>query len=142
AFSHRLRAALTLLGIAIGTGSILLLASLIASGESFLVGVSQEASNDDVIEAHAQQAPPEARDHTTRPLSRADAAELAEAAPLSGGLVAPERSQDVLAHADGRDKLVALVSASPQTLSLYRLTVEQGRTLDESDNHDGRRVCV
>jgi putative ABC transport system permease protein len=142
AFSHRLRAALTLLGIAIGTGSILLLASLMAAGESYLVGASQEASSDDVIEAIPHKAPPEARDHTTRPLSRADATELAEAAPLSGGLVAAERSQDVHAHAGGRDKVVALVSASAQTLSLYRLTVEQGRAIDETDEHEGRRVCV
>ena len=49
-FAHRLRAALTLLGIVIGTGSIVLLASLIRSGETYLVGANQEVSNSDVIE--------------------------------------------------------------------------------------------
>jgi putative ABC transport system permease protein len=142
AFSHRLRAALTLLGIAIGTGSIVLLASLIGAGETYLLGASQEASSFDVVEAHGKTPPPEQRERTTRPLSRADAAEIAESAPLAGAMVAPERSQDKLAQVDGRDKVVALVSSSAQTLSLYRLTVERGRALDEGDEHEARRVCV
>jgi putative ABC transport system permease protein len=141
-FAHRLRAALTLLGVAIGTGSIVLLASLIVAGKSFLLQSSQEASSSDVVQARAKAAPPKQRERTTHPLSRADAEALGASAALEGTLVAPERSQDKVAHVDGRDKTVALVSSSAQTLALYRLTIEHGRALDAGDERDGRRVVV
>jgi putative ABC transport system permease protein len=142
AFTHRLRAALTLLGIAIGTGSIVLLASLIGAGKSFLASANQEVSNKDVVEASPKDAPPSQKLRTTRPLSREDAQELAQAAQLAGTLVAEEHSHDTQAHFGEREKRVGLVSASDQTLSLYRLAIARGRALDEQDRQDGRRVCV
>ena len=77
AFAHRVRAALTLLGVVIGTGSIVLLASLLHGGERTLIETNQEASDEDVIEVHAEDPPPRQRYQTTRPLTRADAETLA-----------------------------------------------------------------
>ena len=142
AFAHRLRAALTVLGIVIGTGSIVLLASVLHGGEAFLLHASQQASNDDVIEAHVDEAPPAQRDRTTRPLSRADAAEVAGSPVLLGAMVEPESSLDTLAHWQGRKKRVAVVSAGASTLALYRLRIARGRALDEDDRARGSRVCV
>ena len=45
AFAHRVRAALTVLGVVIGTGSIVLLASLLHGGEHTLLETSQEAGD-------------------------------------------------------------------------------------------------
>ncbi|KYF75727.1 hypothetical protein BE18_14145, partial [Sorangium cellulosum] len=48
--ADRTRAALTLLGIIIGTGSIVLLASLLAGGEEALLRASQQAVEADLIQ--------------------------------------------------------------------------------------------
>jgi putative ABC transport system permease protein len=141
-FAHRVRAALTLLGVVIGTSSIVLLASLLHGGERFLVAANQDASDDDVVQVHAEEPPAAERDRTTRALSRTDASELARAASLEGARVAPESSRDELARHAGRRKRVAVVSAGPVTLALYRLAVARGRALDADDARAGRRVCV
>ena len=141
-FVHRVRAALTMLGVVIGTSSIVLLASLLHGGERFLVAASQEASDDDVVQVHGDEPPAADRDRTTRALSRADASELAHAASLEGAMVAPESSFDAWALHEGRRKRVAMVSAGPASLGLYRLSVARGRALDGDDRASGRRVCV
>lgn len=142
AFAHRTRSMLTILGIVIGTGSIVLLSSLLHGGEAFLVHASQEASDDDVIQVHVDEPPPAQRDRTTRPLSRADAAAAGESAVLRGAMVEPEASLDTYAHHDGRKKRVAVVSAGASTLELYRLRIARGRALDVEDRARGGRVCV
>jgi putative ABC transport system permease protein len=126
----------------IGTGSIVLLASLLHGGESYLVHANQEASNDDVIEVHPEEVPPEQRDKTSRPLSRADARAAAEAGVLRRTLVEPESSRDTFARFEGRRKRVAIVSAGVSTLTLYRLTLAEGRALDGDDRVAAGRVCV
>jgi putative ABC transport system permease protein len=142
AFADRGRAALTLLGVVIGTSSIVLLASLLHGGEQALVGASQEAADDDVIEVHREATPPAQRERTTRALSRADAAALGRSTALAGAMIQPESSHDVVAREDGRKKRVAVVSGNGTTRALYRLEVERGRFLDEEDERQGRRVCV
>ena len=132
-FAHRVRAALTLLGVVIGTSSIVLLASLLHGGERFLVASSQEASDDDIVQVRADEAPPADRERTTRDLSRTDAAELARNGTLEGALVAPESSFDAWARFTGRRKRVAVVSAGAATVALYRLSIALGRPLDADD---------
>ena len=141
AFAHRLRAALTLLGIVIGTGSIVLLASLVHGGESYLMHANQEVGDSDIVEAYPQETPPEQAQRTTRALSRMDADAVAKAAPPNV-MVAPEASFDTFALHRGRRKRVAIVSSGPTTLSLYRLRLAIGRALDEADRAQGSRVCV
>lgn len=140
AFQHRVRAALTLLGIVIGTGSIVLLASVVRGGEAYLVHASQEAEDSDVVEVYGQEPPAAQQDKTTRPLSRGDGEALAKAIPLA--LVSPESSFDTFATREGRRKRVAIVSANASTLSLYRLRLAMGRALDDADQRGGARVCV
>jgi putative ABC transport system permease protein len=142
AFAHRLRAALTLLGVVIGTGSIVLLASLLHGGEHTLVEASQDASDEDVIEVHRDDPPSAKRQRTTRPLSRADAAAVARDASLGGAMTSAESSFDTWARHGDRRKRVAVVSAGTATLSTYRLSVAHGRSLDDDDRSAGRRVCV
>jgi putative ABC transport system permease protein len=142
AFAHRLRAVLTMLGIVIGTGSIVLLASLLHGGERFLVHANQSVSDDDVIEAHPDEPAPAQRDRTSRPLSRSDAVAARESGALEGRLVASESSVDTRASFQGRQKNVTVVSTGPSTFALYRLRVTAGRALDAEDLARGDRVCV
>jgi len=142
AFAHRVRAALTLLGVVIGTSSIVMLASLLHGGEHTLVEASQEASDEDVIEVHRDDPPPAKAQRTTRPLSRADADAISGEPSLSGAMLVAESSFDTWARHSGRRKRVAVVSGSAATLALYRLSVARGRALDDEDRTTGRRVCV
>lgn len=142
AFAHRVRAVLTLLGVAIGAGSIVLLASLVHGGEQALVQADQEASDQDVVEAHPQETPAAARGKTTHPLSRRDADSLAKSPALGGATVVAEGVHDAWAYFGGRRKRVAMVSANDTTLSLYRLAVHRGRFLDDVDRREASRVCV
>lgn len=141
AFQHRVRAALTLLGIVIGTGSIVLLASLIRGGESYLVHASQEAEDSDVIEAYSQDPPPSQQNKTTRNLSRVDGSTVASAMP-EGAMVTTESSFDTYALFQQRRKRVAIVSSTDVTMRMYRLSIAHGRPLDASDRTEARRVCV
>src|SRR3954466_10837409 len=118
AFAHRVRAALTVLGVVIGTSSIVLLASLLHGGEHTLIETSQEAGDEDVIEVHGEDPPSTQRDKTTRPLTRADADELGREVTLTGAKVAAESSFDAWARYSGSRKRVAVVSSSPRTMDL------------------------
>ncbi|MBX3227130.1 MAG: ABC transporter permease [Labilithrix sp.] len=143
AFAHRVRAFLTLLGIMIGTGSIVLLASLIVGGKTLLIEQNQRVSDSDVIAVDQKDAPQAQREKTTRPLTRSDGDVLAESEALGGPLVASEFSASwELARYAGKEKRVAVVSASAATLELYRLTIEKGRPLDDEDKRSGAHVAV
>lgn len=142
AFAHRVRAALTLLGIVIGTGSIVLLASLLHGGETYLVHTNQAVSDNDIVEVHRDEPPTEQKDKTTRALSRSDAKSIASAQAIPHALVDAESSIDSFARYEGRRKRVAMVSTGASTLNLYRLHIERGRALDDRDRAEGSRVCV
>src|SRR4051794_15830902 len=131
AFAHRVRASLTVLGVVIGTSSIVLLASLLHGGEHTLIETSQQTSDEDVIEVHGEKASVTQREKTTRPLSRADAEALARDATLTGARIEAESSFDGWARYAGGRKRVAVVSGGPATMALYRLKIAQGRALDD-----------
>lgn len=132
------RVFLTIVGIVIGASAIVLIASLVHGGRTFLVHANQEVSGDDVIEVHPEDPPPKDQAKTTRPLSRADVGALEGALPSAS--IAPESTRDTFAFRGAKRKRVAIVSASPNTLTLYRLKLARGRALEREDH--GRRVCV
>jgi putative ABC transport system permease protein len=136
----RFRALLTLLGIVIGTGSIVFLASVLRGGEEALIRASQEVVEADIIQVRRDEVSIRDRNRTRRELSRDDARSLA-ASPVFGGALS-ESAQVTEAHVNGKKKRVRLVSAAPEAAVLYRLEVAQGRFLDSSDLDDRRRVCV
>ena len=142
AFAHRVRALLTVLGVVIGTSSVVLLASLLHGGRHMLLATNQSAADQDVIQVHTQDTPPAEREKTTRALSRADAEALAHDVTLAGAKVAAESSFDAWARYRSSRKRVAVVSAGPSTMELYRLVMASGRSLDEDDARNGGRVCV
>jgi putative ABC transport system permease protein len=140
--SNRARVALTLLGIMIGTGSIVLLASLLEGGQEALLTVNQEASETDLV--RVDKAAPSARhaNRTRRELSQGDAEVLGRSPILPSARVTTERIRWTRAYKGKEKKRVMLVAAAPVALSLYRLELGQGRFLSDDDLHDGRRVCV
>ena len=57
--ARRLRTSLTLLGIIIASGSLVLLVALMRGGQAALQHAAQDATESDLIEAHAAEAPAE-----------------------------------------------------------------------------------
>ncbi len=78
------RSFLTLLGIIIGAGSVVLLSGLLSGGREALMQAEQFISDADVIEVEPKEPPPAQRGHPRRELDQADEQALDGAAALGG----------------------------------------------------------
>lgn len=142
AFTHRSRAALTLLGIAIGSGSIVLLAGMMRGGETALLRANQGVTGADIVQVRRKDVSGAERSRVTRELSRPDAEALSASQRLAGASIAAEGRLPTEAHFGRTKKEVSVVSAAPETPVTYRLELIKGRFLDADDARAGRRVCV
>ncbi len=140
--ANRGRAALTLLGIMIGAGSIVMLAGLLAGGEEALITSSQQANEADLVSVRRDDPPPTQINRTRRELSSIDAGLLGESRLLDGATVGSEANRESRAFFGGKKKRVRLVGAATGALDLYHLEVEHGRYLTDEDIENRRRVCV
>lgn len=138
----RARSFLTLLGIMIGAGSIVLLASLLRGGEEMMILASQEAVDADLLQVRRDDVKVKDRDRTRRELSRDDARALEASRALGGASALSESVKPTEARVAGKKKRVSLVSATPAAVSVYKLTIGLGRFLSEADLAGRRRVCV
>ncbi len=145
--ANRLRVALTLLGVMIGSGAMVLLAGLLVAGEEALLRMAQNANESDMIELHGADAPKKQKNKTTKPLSSWDAQALQESELLKGAQVNAAARRQTSANfkdADGapHDKRITLFGAEPDSPSLYRVSVERGRYFSDDDFAERRRVAV
>ncbi len=145
--TSRLRVALTLLGIMIGTGAMVLLAGMLVAGEEALVRLAQDANESDLIEVSSADTPRKDAKRTTRELSRYDAAALDDSALLDGALINAAKRTHTTAQwrdADGRarEQRTTLFGGELDSPSLYRIEVERGRYFTDRDFAERRRVCV
>lgn len=143
----RLRVALTLLGIMIGSGAMVLLAGLLVAGEEALVRLAQNANETDMIEVSSAEAPRKDAHKTTRELSRFDAEALDGSELLAGAHINAANRKQTTAHwrdGDGqmKEKRTTLFGGELDSLSLYRIEVERGRYFTPDDFAQRRRVCV
>ncbi len=140
--AQRTRTLLTLLGIVIASGSLVLLVALIEGGERALLRASQEAVESDLLEVRASPPPEKDRQRTQRPLSRYDATALAASAAFADAWVGSEQSYTAFARAGERRLQITVVSSTPQARPLYRLELQSGRFLQAIDDREARRTCV
>jgi putative ABC transport system permease protein len=140
--SNRARVALTLLGIMIGAGSIVLLASLLTGGQEALQASSQGATDADLVRIDPDE--PATKDllKTRRELDQGDAETLAGSPLLSSVQVTAERGRWTKAYHGKDKKQISLDATEPIALSLYKLSVGRGRFLTEDDLRQRRRVAV
>lgn len=142
----KLRVALTLLGIMIGAGAMVLLAGMLVAGKEALLRLAQGANESDLVKVHEADAPKKDAKKTTRPLSTFDGDALHDSPLLDGAGVNAVASKQTKAHftsADGpKEKSTTLFAGERDSLTLYRVSIEQGRYFNEDDFAHGRRVCV
>jgi putative ABC transport system permease protein len=140
--ANRGRTALTLLGIMIGAGSIVLLASLLRGGEEALVSTSQGATDADLVRIDPDEPASKEAKKTRRELALGDA-ELLDGSPiLPGAQVASERVRWTKVVRGKIRKQVSLVGSTPVAHSLYKLEIQSGRFLTDDDVRERRRVAV
>jgi putative ABC transport system permease protein len=140
--TNRVRAALTLLGIMIGSGSIVMLAGLLRGGREALLRSSQRANGADLIQVRRDEPPADQIARTQRQLDRLDEEAVQHSPALSGVHAATEAWREGRALWSGRKKRVRLVAAGPPALSLYNLEVQRGRFLTADDLAERRHACV
>ncbi|MCU1279653.1 MAG: hypothetical protein JWM53_3199 [bacterium] len=140
--ANRGRTALTLVGIMIGAGSIVLLASLLAGGQEALLDHDQQATGSDVVQVDADEVPVKQTQKTRRELGRGDDRALGSSPVLLGAHVTSEKDRWTMARFHKLKKRTAITGVEPVALSLHRLEVGQGRFITNEDLRQGNRVCV
>jgi putative ABC transport system permease protein len=145
--ASKLRVGLTLLGVMIGSGAMVLLAGMLTAGEAALLTLAQGANESDMIEVMKADAPRRDQQKTTKPLSSWDADALANSPLLTGAQVNAAARHQTTAHwkdDEGalHEKRVTVFAGEADSLSLYQVKVERGRYFSEDDFRERRRVCV
>jgi putative ABC transport system permease protein len=140
--ANRLRFLLTLSGIVVGCGSLVLLSGLLAGAREALVEATFRASEKDLVKVVPQEPPEKQRRRTTRPLDRGDVEALAGSPLLPEARVVGMQPWTELAQARDKHLQVALVGTRGDALDLYRLHLVRGRFFTAEDVASRRRVAV
>ncbi len=140
--SNRGRVALTLLGIVIGAGSIVLLASLLRGGEEALVATNQQATDADLVRVDPDEPATKDLQKTRRELTVGDTEVLDGSPILPDVQVTSERVRWTKAIRGKRKKEISLVASEPVAVSLYKLEIEKGRFISDDDMRQRNRVAV
>jgi putative ABC transport system permease protein len=144
AFRHNKgRSFLTLLGMIIGAGSVVLLSGLLAGGAEALTATEQFISDADVIEIESSDPPPAQRRRTQRPLEQADQ-EALDGSPAIGRAQVEAELMDWgrWARVGAEKKRAMVLGASDRAAAMYRVEVARGRFIDAEDLRRRARVCV
>jgi putative ABC transport system permease protein len=136
------RTTLALLGIIMGTSSLVLLAGLLGGGRDALVAAQQDASESDLVAVRSSDPPPAQLQRTRRELSRTDAGHLIASPSFGSAWVGAEQTHGSFAHLGAKSKRVTVMSAAPEALSVYRLALAQGRFLAAADLERRLHTCV
>lgn len=139
---HKARSLLTLLGMIIGAGSVVLLSGLLKGGEEALSLANQFIDEDDVIEIENANTPPNQIGRTQRPLDQMDQRALDGSQQVGGGAEGELFDWNRYAYFGGEKKRVMVLGASEKALEMYRVKLKQGRFIDDTDLLRRSRVCV
>lgn len=139
---QRFRTFLTLLGIVIGSSTIVFLAGVLRSANEAIIEMAQVVADANVVSVHRDLAATGDSARAARELSTRDIDALAHS-PLLGGLRASGEASRVAAGSrNGRLKQLMLVGGTPDSQRLYNLTLAAGRFIRDDDRQRRARVCV
>jgi len=139
---HKARSLLTLLGMIIGAGSVVLLSGLLQGGQEALDRTNQFIDESDVIEVETADAPPSQRGRTQRPLDSSDQKLIDDAPVNTSGAEGELFLWSKYAYRGAERKRVMVLGASTQAMELYRVRLEVGRFLDDDDQLRRTRSAV
>lgn len=139
---HKARSLLTLLGMIIGAGSVVLLSGLLQGGQEALDRTNQFIDESDVIEVETADAPPAQRGRTQRPLDSGDQKLIDSGPAATSGAEGELFLWSKYAYRGAERKRVMVLGASTQAMDLYRVRLEVGRFLDDDDQLRRTRAAV
>ncbi|HEX4963689.1 MAG TPA: ABC transporter permease [Thermoanaerobaculia bacterium] len=143
--AHKLRSALTMLGMIFGVGAVIAMMSIGAGAERQALASIERLGLRNVLVRAKTLKDDEAQEVRQKSLgvSSRDAAAIAEAVP-GVELVAPRIRVDPykVLSANGKSDGAAAYGVSPRHRELAHLQVAEGRFLDEMDDATHAQVCV
>jgi putative ABC transport system permease protein len=142
-FSHRLRSGLSMLGIAIGIASVILLTSIGEGTRRYLVGLFTQFGTN-LIAINPGKAEtlgiPGALGGTTRKLTIADALVLERVNGIEE--VVPVAFGSARVEGNGRGRSVFVYGVTPNIPEAWKFEVRQGGFWPEGDPHRGSQLAV
>lgn len=138
--AQRFRAALTLLGVILGVGTLVFLSSLLAGSQAYLQHGIQQANGEDIISISPRGW--DDRDQKTGPaLDRFDTRALATDPALAKAGVLTRLSRRVQAGEANKER-TWVVGTLPSARDIYHLDVARGRFLGQGDLWSLESVAV
>lgn len=138
--AQRFRAFLTLLGIILGVGTLVVLSSAIEGLGKYMERSMQQASGEDVVSVSRRWWDDESGKAGV-PLNRFDSRALETAGTLQGAQVLNQFSMRV-PWGERWGQNVWVVGTMPQSLSFYGLEVDKGRFITQGDVFNHAKVAV
>ncbi len=138
--SQRVRTLLTLLGIILGVGTLVLLSSAIEGLGKYMERGLRTASGEDIITVSRRWRDDETG-KTAQPLDRFDSRALKTAPTLEGSQVLNTYTQRV-PYGTREGQQVQVVGTTPGALAFYELQVAKGRFITQADVWSRDRVAV
>ncbi|MFP5503374.1 MAG: ABC transporter permease, partial [Candidatus Sericytochromatia bacterium] len=139
-WTNKMRSLLTLLGVMMGVGTIVLLSSLIAGGLASITRTVESASGEDVITVSVDRWDP--KGWTAPRLKPSDMQALSRAAGLEQATVLPQLDARLDARSGGERMRVRVVGTNERAMGFYQLELASGRFLTSLDRTESRRVAV
>jgi len=144
--SHRLRTALTMLGIVFGVAAVIAMLSIGEGAKQEALDQIKQMGISNIIIQHWQpdeegEDEQESGQNRSEGLTRADARTIAEICPLAE-IVSPQREMKVKAQVGSTSFQTMVVGTTPNYLDVLNSQMDQGVFLSEQDLIEARRVCV
>ena len=145
--SHRLRTALTMLGIVFGVAAVIAMLSIGEGAKQEALDQIKQMGISNIIIQHWQpddegdDGEQESGQNRSEGLTRADARTIAEICPLAES-VSPQREMKVKAQVGSTSFQTMVVGTTPNYLDVLNSQMDQGVFLSEQDMVEARRVCV
>src|SRR3990172_59774 len=138
--ANKVKAALTMLGVVIGSACIVLVVTVALTGKKYIIsqieGVGSNIVYAQVVRAGAGQAAPLADEITL-----ADLEAVRKAAPLAVA-VAGTRETPMTVVVEGIERPINLVGVTEEFQSIRNLQILNGRFLDADDMISRSKVCL
>lgn len=138
--AQKVRTLLTLLGIILGVGTLVFLASTLQGLGHFMENGLRAATGEDIITV-SRRWRDERTGKTAQPLDRFDSRALRTAPSLEGAWVLNTYTQR-FPYGTREGQQVQVVGTTPEALSFYDLDVDKGRFVSQADVWSRARVAV
>ncbi|MEQ1501288.1 MAG: ABC transporter permease [Myxococcota bacterium] len=141
--TQKFRFALTVSGIVVGTGSLLIMASLLSVGQEVLRRASSEATGEDIVTVQNDwrvvMDNPDAKGLEAADLDALTESSLLPADRSVSAEYGPEQRKGLF---EGEEFTPATMGILPNALDLHRLVVARGRPFSDDEVRERRRVVL